>query len=209
MCEPNDQPQYLEPVDRYVDYIKTLKPSWYDDVIVAGIVGKNDPFEIKMNERNLPILAPSCMYDGNQTAVPALRTSDFLSQFQFTTQKEICTADLTPAMVEIAALLKRSIGERCFQSEVLDLDPTTEGLQADCTVSDYRQLPDGTEKEIDLIPNCSFNVIPCWRIEVDPTECHYTKTHQKLVVERGGVIPAADIEVRASCVTTAGDGMVM
>src|SRR5262245_61591446 len=79
-CEPNDQSQYLEPVDKYVDFIRGLKQNPTDDLIVAGIVGDDDPFKIQLDAMNNPQLAPSCTYGGNQTAVPALRTRDFLQQ---------------------------------------------------------------------------------------------------------------------------------
>jgi hypothetical protein len=204
-CEPNDQSQYLEPVDRYVDAIKSLKPNWHDDVLVAGILGKNDPFEIKLNDKQQPILAPSCTYAGDQTAVPALRIADFLEQFPVRVQKEICTADLSPAIVEIAVELKRLLGDPCWLGEVSDVDLQTDGLQADCTVTDVEVQPDGTRVEVATIPACGTGKIPCWRLEVDATQCSYTSTHLKLVIDRGGVIPPSEIHVQASCVTTPPD----
>ncbi|HEY5945322.1 MAG TPA: vWA domain-containing protein [Kofleriaceae bacterium] len=205
-CQPNDQSQYLEPVDRYVDFIKSLKPNWKDDVIVAGILGKNDPFEIVLNDKQQPILGPSCRYGGDQTAVPALRTADFLEQFTQRVQEPICGADLSKAMVDIGALLKRAFGDPCWEGEVADLDPTTAGLQADCSVVDVRVLPDGSRQEVDPLPNCSTGEIPCWKLVIDDVQCSYTSTHLKLVIDRGGALPASDIHVQASCVTSPPDG---
>jgi hypothetical protein len=201
-CFPNDQSEYLEPVDRYVDFLKSLKPNWRDDVIVAGILGKNDPFEIKLNDKGQPILGPSCTYGGTQTAVPALRIADLFDQFQYRVQKSICGADLSEAMVDIGVLLKRSFGDPCWEAEVTDMDPSTDGLQPDCTVVDVRALPDGTYEEVAAIPQCGTGKIPCWRLEVDAVKCSYTSTHLKLVIDRGGTLPPADIQVKASCVTT-------
>jgi hypothetical protein len=208
-CEPNDQSQYLEPVDKYVDYIKSLKANPTDDVIVAGIVGDDNPFEIVLDAMNQPQLGPSCTYAGNQTAVPALRTKDFLGQFTQTAQRTICGADLSQAMLDIAILLKRSFGDRCWQAEILDIDPETPGLQADCSVVDVKVLPDGTRKEVDQIPACGGGDIPCWRMEADATECFYTDHHLKLVIDRGGEIPTADMRVKASCVTKVPPGGFM
>jgi hypothetical protein len=205
-CEVQPQSQYLESVERYVSFVKGLKAK-PEDVIVAGILGNNSPFEIKRNDRGQPFLDTSCEYGTNDGAYPALRTSDFVGAFQHSVRKSICGGDLSEAMVDIGALLKRSFGDPCWEGEVADLDPETEGLQAECTVTDVRIFPDGSRQEIDLIPSCSFGVIPCWRLETDLAKCGYTDTtqHLKLVVDRGGVIPPADISVTASCLTVAPD----
>ena len=209
-CVPNDQSEYLEPVDRYVDFVKSLKKNPTDDVIVAGILGKDKPFEIKLNDKGQPILGPSCTYGGNQTAVPALRTADFLAQFTQRVQTEICGADLSKAMVDIAVLLKRAFGDPCWEGEVADQDLDKDGLQADCQVTDVKVLPDGTRQDVAVIAACGGGAIPCWRLEVDAAQCSYTTTHLKLVIDRGGVIPPSDIHVKASCVTTApNDGPFM
>jgi hypothetical protein len=200
-CKPQDQSQYLEPTSRYADFIKGLKANPRDNVLVAGILGDSSPFRIVLDGTN-PILDPSCRYNGNDGAYPALRTSSFLAQFQHTTQSSICGADLSAAMVDIAAELKRTFGDPCWEGEIADLDPETDGLQPECSVSDVQVLPDGSKKEIDLIPNCSFGEIPCWRLEQDDAQCFYTTSHMKLVIDRGGVLPPSDIEVKASCVTT-------
>jgi hypothetical protein len=142
------------------------------------------------------------MNAGDQTAVPALRTSDFLEQFTQRVQKEICVADLSQAMVDIGVLLKRSFGDPCWIGEVTDVDLETPGLQADCSFTDVKVLPDGTRQEVATIAACGTGTLPCWRLEVDAMECSYTTTHLKLVIDRGGVIPPSDIHVQGSCVTT-------
>ncbi len=208
-CEPNDTSEYLEPVDRYVDFVKSLKPNPKDDVIVAGILGRNEPFEIKLDDKGKPILGPSCTYGGNQTAVPALRTAGFLAEFEHRVQTEICGADLSQAMVEIAKELRRVLGDPCWEGELIDQDLSTDGLQPDCQVSDVRVLPDGTREEIAVIPACGTGAIPCWRLELDTVQCSLTETHLKLVIDRGGVLPPSDIHVKASCVTTEPGGGFM
>jgi len=210
-CVPNDQSEYLEPVDKYVDYIKSLKTNWKDDVIVAGIVGEDKPFEIKLDAMNHPILAPSCTYNGGDGAVPALRTGDFLQQFSQTVQRTICGADLSQAMVDIGALLKRAFGDPCWEGEILDMDPDAPGLQADCTIVDVKVLPDGSRQELGAIAQCGSagSATPCWKLVVDAAQCYYTPTNLKLVIDRGGVIPPAEVHVQASCVTKVPDGGFM
>jgi hypothetical protein len=200
-CFPNDASTYLEPVDRYVDFVKSLKPNSTDDVIVAGIIGRDAPFEIKLNDKGQPTLGSSCPATA-ETAVPALRTADFLAQFSQRVQKEICGADLSQAMIEIGVLLKRSFGDPCWEGEVTDMDPETDGLQPDCSFTDVKVLPDGTREEIAAIAACGTGKLPCWRLEVDAAQCSYTTTHLKVVIDRGGVLPPSEVHVQGSCVTT-------
>lgn len=214
-CHPNDDPRYVEPIDRYVDFLKGLKPD-SKDVIVAGILGDPSPFEIVRDptENNEVVLGPSCHYVASsgvdQKAFPAVRTADFLSRFEDrNTRATICNGDLTDGLTQIAALLKGVVQDPCFEAQVADLDPETPGLQADCTVSDMR-YENGEETELAVIPSCevSGGATPCWRIEEDAVHCSYTHTdpHYKLVVDRGGVVPTPDIHVKASCVTTESSG---
>lgn len=206
-CMPKQDSAYLAEVDGYVDFLKGLKVLPDENVIVAGIVGDPDKVEIIKDDQQRSILKPSCS-NGAQFAVPAVRQSHFLEQFPLSIRESICEPDLSSALVQIGALLKRSFGDPCFEASVADLSPDP-GLQADCAISDYQRLPDGSSKEVDLIPSCSFGQIPCWRIEVDAEKCHYTPSKQKLVIDRGGVIPPADTFVKASCVTTDESGMVL
>jgi len=200
-CQVQPQSTYLEPVDRYASFLKSLKPNWTKDVIVAGILGNNSPFSIVKDKSGATVLDTSCKYGVEDGAYPALRTSKFLEQFPQSVHKTICGADLSQAMVDIGALLKASWGDPCWEGEIADLDPDTDGLQADCTVTDVRVFPDGSSEDVDVLPHCSFGEIPCWRLERDDERCYYFPTHMKLVVDRGGVLPPSDIHVKASCVT--------
>lgn len=170
-------------------------------MIVAGILGDPEPVEIARDQQGRSVLEPSCTY-GSQFAYPAVRTASFLSQLPQSLRETICEDDLSRALVEIGALLKWSGGDPCFEGELADLDPTTDGLQAECVVSDYRELPDGTTQEVTPIPACDGSAtLPCWRIEHDPNACHYTDTMQKLVIDRGGEVPPSDMFVKVDCVT--------
>ena len=71
-----------------------------------------------------------------------------------------------------------------------------------------RRLPGGGEQELAVIPQCGTGRIPCWRIEDAPVECSYTPSHEKLVIDRAGAVPASDIHVKVSCVTTDDGGQV-
>jgi hypothetical protein len=195
-CEPKIDSSYLSEVDSYVDYVRGLKQFPKDDIIVAGIVGDPDPVEITTDSAGKSVLKPSCNYSG-QFAYPAVRTNSFLSQFEQTTRQTICKADLSDAIVEVAALLKNSIDPRCFQGDVMDVDPARPGIQGECTATDMQRLSDGSYKELGVLPNCDSGTTPC-------------QTQLALEIDRGGVVPPADLYTNVSCVTTAdGDGPVM
>ncbi|MEO8554225.1 MAG: hypothetical protein ABI678_29820, partial [Kofleriaceae bacterium] len=112
-------------------------------------------------------------------------------------------------MSQIGTLLKRKIGDPCFEAQVADLIPETPELDADCTVSDVRRVG-AVDVELAVIPSCrqSANKVPCWHIDEDAVQCGYTHTdpHLKLVIDRGGTIPDPNVHIRASCVTVGTPG---
>jgi hypothetical protein len=206
-CHVKADSQYVSGVDRYVDFLKSQKADPLD-VIVAGIVGDPHPFEI-VKPGAQPMLKPNCptASSGGQVAVPAVRTDEFLSGFeQRNTRATICNDDLTSGLTQIAALIKAVIADPCFEAQLLDVDPSTPEPDYDCTITDVRHIPGKADEELAVIGRCdaTHSVIPCWHIEEDAVNCSYTKTdpHLKLVVERNGVVPPADVHIKASCVTT-------
>ncbi len=205
-CRPKENSAYLAGIDRYVEFFKSLKALPDEDVIMAGIVGDPSPVQIGKDDQQRTILQRSCTY-GEQFAMPAVRTASFLGQFPSSIRESICTPDLSDALVQIGATLKRSWGDPCWEGTLEDMSPA-DGVQAECTVSDYRKFPDGSSQEIATIPACGNGQIPCWRIEEDSAKCYYTPTAMKIVVDRGGALAPADTFFKASCVTTDDSGPV-
>jgi hypothetical protein len=205
-CSPRVGSPYLNDVDMYADYLRSLKPNPDIDVLVAGIVGDPEPFEIVTDDKQRPVLGASCTY-GGQFAYPAVRTAELLSQFPQSARATICDGDLSRALVEIAVELKRSLVPACLEAIPADVDPAP-GLQAECAVSDYRIRGDGSREELGVVPACGKGDIPCWRLELDEKNCGNEPTKLKLVVDRGGEIPSSDVFVQASCVTTDDTGPV-
>lgn len=203
-CHPREDSSVIAPIERYVDFLKSKKRD-PRDVIVAGILGDPEPFEITTKPgTSTRVLGRSCTYTGptgEQFAFPAVRTADFLEQFPNNTRATICEADLSAGLQQIAVLLARTIVDVCFDYHLADADPHTEGMQYDCSVTEVRRRPNAPDEQLRTIPRCGTGALPCWRIEADPVECFYTETHLKLVVDRSGVVPEADLRVRASCVT--------
>ena len=205
-CHPRAQPTYLEPVEKYIDYLRGTKANPARDVMVAGVIGDSSPFAISIDAMQRPVLAPSCVYGGTQAAYPALRTAAFLDHFEQHVQKTICGAALTDALVDIGKLIARSVDPGCFESPPIDRDPSTPGIQADCSVSDVRTLSGGGEQEVAVIPACGHGDLPCWQIVEDDQYCSAYPSHLRLVIDRGGATVPSDIHVKAGCVA-ASDGM--
>lgn len=203
-CAPSEDPaSELTPIDRYVDHLLSLRPP--GDIIVAGIIGNPDRFEITRNDAaGVNELASSC--DASQeNAHPPVRMAHFLGQFvDRSTRASICNADLSGGLVQIAALLKKTLLDPCFETLPLDVDAETPGPQYDCSVIEVRRRPGMPDEELRTLPACAANLgFPCWRIEEDPVGCRFTPIdpHLKLVVDRDGQPVADDVHLRASCVT--------
>ena len=208
-CHSKDEPDVVAPIDRYVEFLKKKKAD-PRDVIVAGIVGDPDPFEIVNKQVMTPsgpvtvkVLGRSCTYNGptgEQLAFPAVRTSEFLAQFPNNARTTICDSDLSDGLEQIGVLLRKTIVDSCFDYKLAE--------PYDCSVTEVRRHPNAPDEELRTVAACGNGALPCWRIEEAPTECAYTKVtpHLKLVIERGSAVPDPDIRVKASCVTAQGTG---
>ena len=210
-CHPRDDSTLVAPVDRYVEFLKARKAD-PRDVIVAGIVGDPDPFEI-VNKPNTTtkVLKPSCTYTGptgEQLAFPAVRTADFLAQFPNTARATICDSDLSDGLAQIGAQIRETVIDSCFKLALADVNPDLPGPQYDCSVVEVRRRVNAPDEELRILPPCGGGTTPCWRVEEAAVECAYTKTdpHLKLAIDRAGATAEADIRVKASCVTAESSG---
>jgi hypothetical protein len=212
-CHPNDASLYLQKVQKYVDFLKTLKgdPS---KVIVAGIIGTTDPFAVESRTTNgvtAPALAHSCTYDpdnnpstnNSQVADPPTRIQFFLDQFpNRSTATTICQQDLSGGLQLIAELLKAAIGDPCINGTLADVDPNTPGDQFDCQVSYVNNFgkPNAVET---VLPECNdaLSNKPCWHLIVDPAKCP-TGSNLILKIEDPNTAPDGT-HIIANCVTKA------
>jgi hypothetical protein len=210
-CHPNESSQYLEKVQTYVDFLKGLKPAEDKMVIVAGIMGTLEPFQVELRPPPgstvpEPALAHSCSYtgaEGIQYADPPVRLKFFLDQFPdrsaFAT---ICQRNLSDGLGVIAKLLTSVVGDPCMEGVPADVDPNTPGPQYDCAVSDVTN-PGTLDAKETIIPQCDATASqkPCWRIQADAGECP-ADDHLMLHIERA-MDPPADTHIIANCVTEA------
>ena len=198
-CVPRDDSPYIEEVATYVDYLRSLKadPS---RVIVAGIAGAAGPVSVSIDESKMPpelVTTPVCTVcpDGSSSgcsldpddtgaalvsARPAVRLHALLDAFpQKSTFQDICAydpvagdVDLSGALVQIAALLRRALGTPCIAGALADGDPARDGIQPVCSVSDVIHLRQPGQEE-QLLAACAGPLTcdadvpdpPCYRFE--------------------------------------------
>jgi hypothetical protein len=230
-CHPNDASPYLTKVNDYVTFLKDLKTDAKgvkhpEKVIVAGIMGKPDSFEVELrpppkSTTKIPALAHSCTYvvspTDTEVADPPIRLKYFLDQFpNRSTFAPICQQDLSGGLQQIGDLLKTVIGDPCIEGKLADVDQKTEGKQYDCSVSSV--LDPGTAAQVETImPRCTpendtATNKPCWHLVSDPAACPCsvkedppgvcaTNTEHYTLKIEGKDTLAKDTHVIANCVT--------
>jgi hypothetical protein len=223
-CHPNDASPYLTKVADYVEFLKGLKKD-PKKVIVAGIMGKTDLFEVELRappktDKKVPALKHSCTYtgaNGVEVADPPIRLKFFLDQFpNRSTFSQICQQDLSGGLQQIGDLLKAVIGDPCIEGKLADVDPNAEGKQYDCSVSSVTDPGTALQKET-IMPRCTpedgtATNQPCWHLLNDPAGCPCSAAlnpdggcptnseHYTLKVEGKDTL-AKDTHVIANCVT--------
>ncbi len=200
-CEPRNDSAYMYGVDEYVSFLKGIKED-PNMVIVGGIIGNPTPVTVGVDDDNNPELDPSCV-SASGDADPGVRLSFFLEAFpQRSTVTTICNEDLSDALILIAELLAKVIGNPCIEGNI-DARPDEEGIQYDCQVSDVR-YPGEDRQEETIIPECTSTSpaapLPCWHFETDMDSCPDTPTNLTLIVERGAGSVPTGTHVIARCV---------
>jgi hypothetical protein len=190
-CAPRADSELVEPVDTYVDFLRSLKQD-PGRIIVAGIVGEAGPVAVdQRGDADDPewTLEPSCTTADGGKADPAIRQRAFIDAFPArSTAQTICPADgnLAGALAVIGELVGQVLGSPCIPGQLLDGDDQTDGVQPICQVSEVEFLDEPGERE-HVMPRCGDGGDPCYRFELDE-QCH-TETHVQLVVERSGPLP--------------------
>ncbi len=200
-CHAKTDSQYLQDPKFYADFLKTLKPSRPQDIIVAVIGGNTTPFAVALDMNGHPVLSHSCTSTIG-SADPAVRFTDFLGYFpDRSTFTSICSNDLSDALTVIANLLAQVVGNPCLEGRIdpTDLDPNKPGDQIDCSVADVlnENKPNQTASPIPRCDMMADGVTPsdpsvtCWYVKVDTTNCGNTPSQLVLTVQRGAG-PAPD-----------------
>ena len=207
-CAPRDGSPYIEEVATYVDFLRRLKAD-PARVIVAGIAGAAGPVSVEVDptrtngELWTPPVCTVCPGGGESCAAPlvsarpTVRLHALLDAFpQKSTFQNLCAydptiddVDLSGALVQIAALLRRALGTPCIAGALADGDPARDGVQPICSVSDVIHLrqPDQEERLLAACAGaltCDADVPdpPCYRFELDP-DCG-TETDVTIAIDR-------------------------
>ncbi len=213
-CVSNENSQYEEPVQKYIDFLIGLKGGAKNKVIVAGIIGNPSPVEVGVDAQNNPLLLPSCSASQiqNGDAVPGIREAQLINAFGDNgTIVSICDNDFTPALQRIGDLIAAALGKQCIRGNVADVptsDPTAIEVQGSpvhisCTVADVRDF--GTDRAQEtIIPACSKNggAQPCWDPMYNPGDCPVAISPSSIEfkVNRSGP-PDGDVTAIVRCLT--------
>ncbi len=230
-CAPRADSAYIEDVRTYVDFLRSRKAD-PARVIVAGIAGAAGPVSVEVDpdstsgELWTPPVCTVCPGGGSTgcsldpddsgsalvSAAPTVRLHALLDAFpQKSTFQDLCAydpaiddVDLSGALVQIAALLGRALGSPCIAGPLADLDPATDGIQPQCSVSDVVHLRQPDERE-QLLAACDGSPLscdgdlqdpPCYRFEDNPA-CD-TETDLAIAIDRCGA-PPDDTTVVVRC----------
>ena len=206
-CRPRDDSKLLHNIQtEYVDFLKQLK----DDpglIVTAAIMGATPSVVSvqavpQIDGDDILELTPSCESAGFGKAAPPIRLKWFLEQFAGqNTTTEICDGDLSPALTQIAELLKDVVGNPCLAPNATLSD---KGLPV-CTVKEVTN--DRTEDRIaKVIPTCSSlanaaKEAPCWVVEKSNDCPTANGPGPSIVVERNGATPPVNTFLEVRCET--------
>jgi hypothetical protein len=203
-CKPEENSEYMQSVQHYVDFLKDLKgdPS---KVIVAAVAADDRPVTVGSHPGPGPStgetwVEPQCVVcpDGSAdgcplapqddpdvalvAAAPSIRMKAFLEAFpQRATLQTICNynpqlrdVDLSGALTQIAQTL-HVFGNPCLPGALAD--------PIDCAVSDVQNLSQESQVETLISPcDSSGGTRPCYRLVPDPS-C-VTETNLTVIVDR-------------------------
>jgi hypothetical protein len=216
-CRPRTSSPYLLHPDAFVDEIKSLK-SDPDKIIVATLMGPRPQdltparqTEVTVNTRNTPVVSASCV-NGAQNAFPMPRLAHFAQAFPDRNAfYSLCNNDLGAGLTLVAQLIRRVIGNPCFESDVdqTDLDPGNPGLQLQCTVSDVTD-PGAADQTETILPPCEMADAetpaagtrqPCWYVVPDPTKCESYPTKLSIATYPPDRVTPSETHLVAQCIT--------
>ena len=194
-CAPRDDSPFIDDVQSYVEFLRSLKAD-PARVIVAGIAGAAAPVSVEVDPNRTsgelwtPPVCTVCPGGGSSCAIDSalvsarttVRLHALLDAFpQKSTFQDICAydpdiddVDLSGALVQIAALLRRALGSPCIAGALADGDPDEPGVQPLCSVSDVIHLRQ-PEQEEQLLAACAGALTcdadvpdpPCYRFELN------------------------------------------
>lgn len=198
-CRPRENSPHMRSIADVTTAIRKLKPFPDEQIIVAAIIGPENPFGIRAKDSAGHLeVAPACTYQKpnctvtgtetcKQNAAPSVRLNAFVDKFQQSYQTTICKDDLSDAITELAARLIITLQAHCFASALV-APPV-------CNVTDIQNYLTTNELP-DTVPECNSakSNLPCWHIEANSPNCDPTIfTGQEIIIERSDALPATAV----------------
>ncbi|HEU5054996.1 MAG TPA: hypothetical protein VFU21_00665, partial [Kofleriaceae bacterium] len=203
-CAPEDDSPYIEPVSRYVEFLRGLK-SDPETVFVAAITGDTGPVEVAEDASKTPpelMVAPTCTIcpggaagcadsEALVSAAPAVRMQAMIDAFGGGGHRQdICaydpatdSLDFGAALAGVAERLGPRLATECLDVQPLDADPAAAGVQADC------ELVEAAGASEVSLPACDADGAntPCFRLRESPDQC--PASGLALAIDRGQAPP--------------------
>jgi hypothetical protein len=201
-CEVFGDSPHLRSPESYAGFVKSIKKSNPNGVIVAAITGEDGPYSIGPGPSSPFEPQPSCQ-SAFGTATPALRIGRFVDQFGDNgTKLSICSGDFSAALDKIGELIVDVVDNPCVNSgaNIQDTDPSMPGTQLACELEDVD--PSGTHYDIPACPmngpnQPNLSRLPCWWVEADEQRC--SATGLLLQIERAADPPlGTSVSIRCS-----------
>lgn len=211
----------MEPVDTYVDFLRTIKGN-DDPVMVSVIAGVPEGYPaqaIPYGDSDDPEfqedygIGAGCTSMDGGTAIPPVRLKEFADQFKATGVEtnlfSICAENYTPALDALATSIEKNLVPTCVPACVSDSDPSTPGIQANCTLTERINGDEGSKRDL---PRCRL-VEGTYEIPAGEDDCFIEHTGDALhpycqqagvnlefeVLRQGGLAPRSGSTLNATC----------
>jgi hypothetical protein len=200
-CQAASDGQLL-PIDQLARDIIAIKqdPSL---IIAAGIFGWPLPGtedQARYQIAGVPNLAsrPVCNVAGQGSAIPGLRVKRFVDSFPNHSTYSICQSDFSAAIREIARRIRVTVGDPCVTAPLIDINPATPALEADCSVTERKPLANNRFDET-VVPQCKGGeTTPCWNLTASQS-C--SASGYQIDIDRKGTILPEGTRQTIRCLT--------
>jgi hypothetical protein len=198
-CRPRENSPHMRSIADVTTAIRKLKPFPDEQIIVAAIIGPENPFGIRAKDSAGHLeVAPACTYQKpnctvtgtetcKQNAAPSVRLNAFVDNVVKHYQTTICKDDLSDSIQAVAEYVAKDLNPRCFKSPLAD--PPV------CNVTDILNYETANEAA-DTVPECNDakSNLPCWHVETNLTDCVPDLfSGKQMVIERSDALPATAV----------------
>jgi hypothetical protein len=162
-----------------VAFLRSIKHDPDNQILVAAITGipRDGQYSIGMIQANgdpelHPNIKPACTNAAGESADPSVRIAQWVQSFgKNGLMQSICANDFALSLKTIADALTVRLQPACVRGTLVDRDPNTPDLQAECQVMDRDLSTAGKVTEATIHACASDATPPCWSLKVDAAKC--------------------------------------